>query len=261
MKPAVFIGTPIHKDEVCVRYDASQSATERCLRAAGIPYWWTFQTGAEADRARNYMVAQFLAREEYTHLCFIDSDEGWTEDTIPKLLNHNVDLIGVPVMKKIEVAYKPALDLKGKPLYDAQGRPCVVPEEDPEWNFYSQEPAQWDGRKLFLRGPLSYIGTGIMLLSRACLRKMIDHYEELRVRVEYKGVEEEAKPHLAALFQRTIQDGEYAGEDVSFCRRWGAIGGEIYADPTIEVCHVGSREWKGRFSDFMKFEEDAEAAA
>jgi hypothetical protein len=55
-----------------------------------------------------------------------------------------------------------------------------------------------------------------------------------------------------ALFDTVLEDGGYWGEDYVFCRRWGAIGGETFVDPSIAFRHVGMKAFAGRLGDHLE---------
>ena len=44
------------------------------------------------------------------------------------------------------------------------------------------------------------------------------------------------------------QTGTYLSEDFSFCRRWTAMGGEIWADLQSKLTHVGAVDFTGDIS-------------
>jgi hypothetical protein len=44
------------------------------------------------------------------------------------------------------------------------------------------------------------------------------------------------------------QTGTYLSEDFSFCRRWTAMGGEIWADLESKLTHVGTVDFAGDIS-------------
>ena len=43
-------------------------------------------------------------------------------------------------------------------------------------------------------------------------------------------------------------DNRYLSEDYTFCRRWQALGGEIWLDPNTKLNHVGSYTFEGDVS-------------
>jgi hypothetical protein len=44
------------------------------------------------------------------------------------------------------------------------------------------------------------------------------------------------------------ETGNYLSEDFSFCRRWTAIGGEIWIDLQSRLTHVGTVNFEGDLS-------------
>ena len=57
-------------------------------------------------------------------------------------------------------------------------------------------------------------------------------------------------PHRFALFDTMIDalTGEYLSEDYAFCKRWRAIGGEIWVDLQSKLTHVGPTGFVGDLS-------------
>jgi hypothetical protein len=43
-----------------------------------------------------------------------------------------------------------------------------------------------------------------------------------------------------ALFDTSLKNGEFYGEDYAFCDRWRAIDGKIWVDKDIALRHVGT---------------------
>lgn len=77
-----------------------------------------------------------------------------------------------------------------------------------------------------------YVPAGFVLLARPVVTAMIDAYPDLRY--EHNGLK------MSALWTPNFQaGGSYDGEDVAFCRRWTAIGGEIWMHMGVVVRHIG----------------------
>jgi hypothetical protein len=49
------------------------------------------------------------------------------------------------------------------------------------------------------------------------------------------------------------QRGHYLSEDWLFCRRWSALGGEIWAHGKVLLNHVGHYEFQGDLSKMPQF--------
>lgn len=217
----VLIATPCHDWSYSTHYMVSMLATQKHHLQNGIPFSGPISwSGAEVERARNCMVAVFMGDPQYTHICFIDSDQGWPADTITRLASHNVDVVGVPIRKKTQEVH---------------------------WNInVAEQNAEIRDGLLEVDG----IGTGLLLISRKAIERMFAAYPDLQV------LEDDDLPHnmrgsMYALFQRTLDNGQYVSEDLMFCRRFKRIGGRIFADPGIEACHVGRAEFTGRLADFF----------
>jgi hypothetical protein len=51
-------------------------------------------------------------------------------------------------------------------------------------------------------------------------------------------------------FTRIREGNEHYGEDYSFCRRWRALGGQMFVDPNITLTHHGMHGWRGNLHEF-----------
>jgi hypothetical protein len=49
---------------------------------------------------------------------------------------------------------------------------------------------------------------------------------------------------MYGFFDRMPGDGSYVGEDVSFCRRWRFLGGEVFGLFGAEIGHVGTHVFR-----------------
>jgi len=138
---------------------------------------------------------------------FIDSDLSWSADDLLRLVSFDAPLVaGVYQRKsrtKIDFAVKfgPAIGM------DAQGLVAV-----------------------------ERAGTGFMRLRRDCLDKMVAAHPSLRL----ANPQDPADGNFFALFDTSIVDGQFVGEDFTFCDRWRAIGGRVLVDPTMNFGHHGA---------------------
>ena len=81
-----------------------------------------------------------------------------------------------------------------------------------------------------------------MLLKREVFQRLIDAYPESRIswNAGAYDVEYETLPWLYDYFPLGFQNGVYTSEDYAFCRRWRAIGGQVWADLTVRLTHYGN---------------------
>ena len=206
--PSLFIATPCLDGNVNAHYAASLVRSVTVLQQRG---WRSPQIDFEIGNsliadARNKLVARFLASDA-SDLVFIDSDLSWSAEDLLRLASIDAPFVaGVYQRKsraKIDFAVKfgPAIGL------DAQRLMAV-----------------------------ERVGTGFMRLRRDCLEAMVAAHPDLRL----KHPSNPADGHFHALFDTRIVDGEFIGEDFTFCDRWRAIGGQVLIDPAINLSHHGA---------------------
>jgi hypothetical protein len=200
-------------------------------------------TGSDAliTRARQNVVAHFLGIEAATHLLFIDADIGFEPEQVFRLMDFDAPMsAAVYPIKRIDWEKVAAMAQAGRaPLHKAALSYMV--------EFVDAGPIET--RNGFAR--VSYAGTGFLMIKREALVSMIQHYPELRYAHDHKPNDKLAgSPWRSALFNCMIdsETGTYLSEDFSFCRRWTAMGGEIWADLESRLTHVGTVDFAGDLS-------------
>jgi hypothetical protein len=167
-------------------------------------------------RARNSLVAKMLFFEpKSTHLMFVDADIGFEPEEIFKLIIADRDVVGGLYPKKaLPISY-----VVNK-----------VPGAAKEGNLVE----------------VANLGTGFMMIKRHVLEKMIANHPELHY-VDSIGLDPKYDPFKYALFDTEIDNDskEYLSEDYTFCKRWRAMGGKIWADLTISLNHIGYFTFRG----------------
>jgi hypothetical protein len=99
-----------------------------------------------------------------------------------------------------------------------------------------------------------YVGTGMMLIKRQVLEKMVEAYPETKYNNDIAGYNApELVDNFYALFDCIIHpvSKRYLSEDYLFCERWSQIGGEIWADITANLTHTGTYDFKGAFMEHI----------
>ena len=87
------------------------------------------------------------------------------------------------------------------------------------------------------------VATGFMMIQRHVLVGMV------AARPELKYFNDTYNRDEYALFDFELAEGQYFGEDYTFCRRARANGFTIFVDPEITLPHVGSQEYHRSFKD------------
>ncbi len=188
-------------------------------------------------RGRNTLVTTFLDNPTATHLMFIDADIGFTPDQVGRMLDFQQPLTAGSYPLKI-LHYDQAVvdrNAAGEGLDTAQlryvGAAC-------EGAAYRQK----DG---FVTA--EFAGTGFMLIQRSVLEQMIQAYPETRFTASHNRPTPNPSPNQYALFDCIIEKetGHYLSEDYTFCKRWRAIGGELWLDTQSRLIHIGPHEFVG----------------
>jgi len=199
-------------------------------------------------RARNRLVAQFMADPRWTHLFWIDADIGFTPEAAMRLLLSGHEVVAGVYPLKVdgwpEDGLKQALPA-GSTREDFEARHARFPANA----LAGTRTANADGFIEVLDAP-----TGFMLIARSVFEKMAAAYPELRYTPDNAPASphEQAWPHYRFFDTMAEPDnGRYLTEDYAFCRRWQAIGGRIFVDAQSNLAHQGLRTYTGHFGRAM----------
>jgi hypothetical protein len=175
----------------------------------------TMRNESFIPRARNNLVAGFLSRAGPTHLLFIDADIGFEVTDVLKLLCSNTDVVGGIYPKKVlPVSY----------VCNTVANPAT------------------DGDALL---EVRNLDTGFLLLKRSVLERMVAAHPELKYR-DCVGYGTACEPNMYALFDSSLDsDGNYFSEDWTFCARWRALGGLVFARTDVKLDHHGAYCFSG----------------
>jgi hypothetical protein len=145
----VLIASPVYSKEVCADFLMSAFATAQDLMRRDIPAQLHVVTGLPfVDLARNRIVQHFLHNTNATDLLFIDSDQGWDYNAIPRVLASDEDIVvGLPPKRT----------------------------DPPEFHSNALTGVMRNGLMQSLEG-----GTGFMRIKRRVFAKLDAAYPELR---------------------------------------------------------------------------------
>jgi hypothetical protein len=235
------VATPCFGGQLSVIYAAAMFRLQKFLRAAtDIELKIQLKDGdALITRARASLLAQFLDDPEATHLLFIDADIGFEPAQVLRLIDCGADMCAaVYPIKRIDWDRVAATMSAGRPNPGAASLSYVYEVEDAE---------AVAARGGFVR--VRYAGTGFLMIRRSALERMCARHPELRYARDHSVEAATASVNRFALFDPMIDEsGTYLSEDFAFCRRWTAMGGEIWADLASCLNHVGPTVYRGDFS-------------
>lgn len=236
-KPRVVIATPCFNGMLTQTYMLS---VMRLMAVVGDQIELSLTLlGSDAmiTRARSTLVAKFLDDPQATHLMFVDSDIGFEPEQFARLFRQDKDFTAAMYpIKEIDWNRLGMRLENGEPV-DSAGINFVG-------TFCSGESLKLD------RGfaTASYAGTGFQLIRRHVFERMIEAYPELKYsRIHAQDPAGPGPDNRYALFDPMIdsESGTYLSEDYAFCKRWRALGGEIWLDLESRLTHVGPSDYRG----------------
>jgi hypothetical protein len=206
---ALHLVTPCYGGMAHAAYMQGVLALEAACAERGLPLRFDIGGGeALIGRGRAAALAQFL-RTDASHLLFVDADIGFAPSDVLRLLEAGREVIGGVYARK------------------APGAP---PELEPL--------AEGLGREGDLARVAS-MGTGFMLIARSAAERISAAYPELRAKTG--DVNAASVPEAVMVFDSFVEPetGRYLADHQAFCRRWRAIGGEVWADFGCRLSHFG----------------------
>ena len=216
---SVLIATPTLDGSLDYRYVASLLHSTAALTRLGIQFEISFEVGNSLiPDARNKLVAKFLD-SQHTDLLFIDADLGWAAPDLLKLIAYDTPFVAGVYQRKsltkldFTVKFGASITLDRHGLMQAERT-----------------------------------GTGFMRLRRDCLAIMMAAYPHLKL----KDPSAAPSNSLYAFFDTSIANGQYLGEDFTFCDRWRAAGGKVLIDPHINFSHIGTKAFDAPLMAFLK---------
>ena len=211
----VFLATPSYGHVPGV-YAICLFKTHTALQRAGFEVELGLLTGdCHVDDARNRLVRDFL-KSKCDDLVFIDSDMGWVDADLIRLLSYDCDLVGGTYPLKQGVEDFPARLIPGEIWSNADGL-------------------------IEVQG----IPTGFMRVRRNVFERLAKDSLKYVIRGD-------AESPAPLIFEREINDGGRVSGDYVFCRKWRSTGGRVFLDPNCFLEHAGEKVWSGTYASFLR---------
>jgi len=218
----IFFATPCYGGLLTDQYFLSMFRVLETFRQFRISHQLTtLRNESLITRARNILTAMFLAREDATHLMFIDADIEFNPEDVIRMIRINQPIVvGAYPKKTLPIQY--AVNLK------------------------ITDPTK--GTVNVKNGAVEVLdaSTGFFLIKREVVEKMVVAYPELHIKND-SSIDPSLNKYCYALFDTLLDpvDNRYLSEDYTFCRRWQKLGGSIWLDPKTKLNHVGSYTFEG----------------
>lgn len=263
-KARLFLATP-HQGHVSAQYHQSvcsllrDETFEMVLADMAMP-------PADVCKARNRLIHHFVHNTDATHILFVDSDISFKPQAIRGMLASGKDFVSAPYPRRDHV------------LFDRAAQ-CIAEGVPPEAGAYAYPFKPLGGEVSISPDGLceiEAIGFGCVLLTRKCAEEMLERYGRPYPMREWidnlpdpewgKTARKEYLENLVAQSAESltysengetrvgvfnllvdIETGNLCSEDFSFCKRWRAMGGNVwlYLGVGSPVNHTGSWTFRG----------------
>ena len=240
----ILIASPSYDGLVRVEYMKSIMSLTSYLEKINIKWELLTESSTLLHVMRSVMASKAMMDDGYTHLLFVDTDMGFPVSAVQKMIEADKEVIGC------------AYPYRSIPLHEE------VPSGPKTFRTAISEVVPYAVRllpgqkKLEVKNGICEVGslgTGLLLISVAALKKMvaIGAAKPYGCHFPYNQWHKHGTYH--GFFEHLIVDGQYIGEDYSFCKRWvEECKGRIYAVIDQEILHIGQLPVIGRYIDRIK---------
>jgi hypothetical protein len=216
------------------------------FKEIGLKFAASTITDSLINRARNNLVAKFMANPNFTHLIFLDVDLGFQKEDILKLLWHDKDVVtGSYPIKDInwdKVVANVNNNVEAKDLAKKSTRFVVNPVR------VGANTIATDNGAISVHDA----GTGFMCIKRSVFEKMIEAYPDLKFIDDTGSMKGDERDYTYAFFNSFVdEDKRFVSEDYGFCRYWQKLDGKIWVDPSIEITHLGRYLYEGNMIEHL----------
>lgn len=224
-KKSIYIAVPAYGFMVGSKTVESLLHTVIYLVQNGIESSVSIQSYPDVTDARSFFTTSFYDMTEHTHLLFVDADVDYPWELIRDMLGYDQPIMGTTYPYK-----KFPLSFVGVPPDDT-GRATIT--------------------KGFMK--MRGVGCGVMMIQREVIRKMIENDPSLvgKTPAEFTHDVSAKAKRVLRVFDRIEVDGYRLSEDLSFCRRWVDMGGEVWANINYKTGHTGMHNFSGRYADLF----------
>jgi hypothetical protein len=252
----VAIMTPCYGSLCYVNYVSSLLTTMNVFSQLGIRLKIEFcRNDSLVSRARNNLIAKVMSDTSVTHLLFIDGDITWSAADIFKLVLADKAIVGgiYPIKaydwNKLVVPGRNIaqewIDAKnGSQLKTTMSDVEVVQHKMMRYNLNYLSPTLEIQNNL---ARVKHIATGFMMIRRDTIDKMSRAFPSTKYTDDVGYLTGSENDYAYALFDCGVEEGHYCSEDWLFCTRWTKMGGDIWADVTINLNHCGVEDFKGSY--------------
>jgi hypothetical protein len=227
------IATPTHRGLFSASYVRSVWGLQRACIERGISVELLLLPNLTMiDRARSVLASFFLHRTQFSHMLFLDDDMGFDIDDVMRMFDwpqHDV-VAAMYGSKNIDWARIRQAVLKHPDVHPSQLEQ-IAGRTDGMYTFLHETDSPAEALQAPM--PVREIGTGIMLISRACLQRLAN----AGIPVAAPDASSDFPVH--EFFRQKVIDGRLVGEDFYFCNLVREHGGTVYGCAWPRIVHSG----------------------
>jgi len=224
----VFVFIPSFRGSISSTTFETSHRLMSSLMAKGIPASVGTYSWPDIAELRNMILSVWYdTMPGSSHLLFVDDDMGFPPELVLDMLTFNEPVVGA--------------------IYPKRSISRI-------WCGSGVEAGEYRPGFIEVEG----VGAGVLLIQREAISRMTERYPELIG--DYMTIDEMAvigAKRTLKFFDCIEMPTGKVSEDISFCRRWRAIGGSVWANVAYEIQHTGPYTFSGCFAK----ERDAEAKA
>lgn len=208
------------------------------LTETGVTHGFQWTACSDITELRNFAITRWYDEQKgASHLLMLDSDMAWDAQLILDMIAFDQPLTGCIYIKRQYPPTPIGAVLNGKETSD-------------------------DIVKGFLE--VESVGSGVLLIKREVVDKMIARYPEIIDETEFHQVAEPLKSigikRLIRAFDAVVfpkghpfaPNGGRLSEDLSFCYRWRECGGKVWANVHHKISHLGIHSYDARYGDLLE---------
>jgi hypothetical protein len=242
----ILLATPAYGDMFYTPYVSSVIRMQRQLARDKHELIFAAVSYADIVESRNFLLTHWYDKTDASHLLFVDADMGFDAKLITDMLALKKPLLGV-------VAPKRQVDLNRLAGLAAQGEKAE--RAIARSHSFLARPVVRAGKQRTVNGFMEVegCGAGIMLIERGLVKTMLETLPELNdTGAKQNSPLAKNLDRLIRAFDPVTVKGARLSEDYSFCQRWRVrCGGEIWANISHPITHVGLHRYSGRYQDAM----------
>jgi hypothetical protein len=213
---SIFVGIPTYDGKLNIKLAYTLAALMPVALKHGITIKLGHVSGCSIiTMARNMLVDQFL-KSDCTELLFIDADVVPTPEDILRLVAQSGD-------KDVTAGMYPRRAKDRKFFLD----------------FHLDDAGDLEFEGAMMRA--NRVGTGFMLIRRHVIEQLAESA------VKYLG--QDGVGEVANVFEFSMLDGKFVGEDYTFCDKATAAGFKVWVDVEICLPHIGVEEFTNDFKN------------